>query len=665
MRRFFGIVRTIEAEAGWFVLTILRTLAIFFSFAMVYFVASTVVEVIPAFSRAFRRLGSSGSGGFAKVGTSFGLTGLLGWTLGKIFVFSSGGVLGLRVGLGEVLLPRWEPREKKVLVLRGVVDATVLQGRPGLAAYVSLEIPHEETSETTELVVRCLDHEGNYLPATRGAFRGAGGEFLVRRSWNRPPEETQGAAEIVVFVPLRALQWGAAAELKGALEVLVFHAGKYQSETKIPVSVFKSDPRFEGLVEDLPKLAPAASVVVQPIEGVTCPVCGDELDRRKVEPVSCVACDTPHHRECWDFMGQCSVFACEGDTARAFGDASAAAQSLAVSNSSRSEVTTRRSVRRVSTAFPFPKAIQKKSPLGLQYVSVPRASYSIWEFRPITLLYTASLAVLPFAFLILVALFSLKLLGAIAVFLASFALALPAGFMELLVLPGKLARPALARAFPARDRRDFSHFLRLRRVEQDGSLPTGGVSISGMFLVQGLYHHRIDVGLRLRSLTGEYIASARTDFSGVYGEIWATQRSEPLEEEQAHALEFRLSIPGDAMAGDLPKIRQIAYEVLIFCEGEVLSEADGRAAFQEAPTQAGRKTTESGFSEGPPGWIRPVRFPESDKELPAWDSKNPCPLCNDRIGSMRVRCQACRRASHPGCWDFRGVCSSCGSPNCE
>jgi len=38
-----------------------------------------------------------------------------------------------------------------------------------------------------------------------------------------------------------------------------------------------------------------------------CPVCsGDVVDRR----VECRRCHTPHHRECWDYTGTCSVFAC-------------------------------------------------------------------------------------------------------------------------------------------------------------------------------------------------------------------------------------------------------------------------------------------------------------------------------------------------------------------
>jgi len=38
-----------------------------------------------------------------------------------------------------------------------------------------------------------------------------------------------------------------------------------------------------------------------------CPVCAGEVIDRRVE---CRRCHTPHHRECWDYTGTCSVFAC-------------------------------------------------------------------------------------------------------------------------------------------------------------------------------------------------------------------------------------------------------------------------------------------------------------------------------------------------------------------
>lgn len=38
-----------------------------------------------------------------------------------------------------------------------------------------------------------------------------------------------------------------------------------------------------------------------------CPVCGSALRR---DVVKCAGCRTPHHRECWEYAGECSTYAC-------------------------------------------------------------------------------------------------------------------------------------------------------------------------------------------------------------------------------------------------------------------------------------------------------------------------------------------------------------------
>jgi hypothetical protein len=44
-----------------------------------------------------------------------------------------------------------------------------------------------------------------------------------------------------------------------------------------------------------------------------CKVCGDPIgDAPKVQ---CATCRTPHHRDCWEFVGGCSIFGCKGKSA--------------------------------------------------------------------------------------------------------------------------------------------------------------------------------------------------------------------------------------------------------------------------------------------------------------------------------------------------------------
>lgn len=45
-----------------------------------------------------------------------------------------------------------------------------------------------------------------------------------------------------------------------------------------------------------------------------CKVCGEPIDGGPV--VVCDACGTPHHRECWEYVGRCSIYGCGCKEAR-------------------------------------------------------------------------------------------------------------------------------------------------------------------------------------------------------------------------------------------------------------------------------------------------------------------------------------------------------------
>ena len=47
---------------------------------------------------------------------------------------------------------------------------------------------------------------------------------------------------------------------------------------------------------------------MESVRGSACPVCGQVV----VQGVTCPACRTPHHEDCWTYWGGCAVFACEG-----------------------------------------------------------------------------------------------------------------------------------------------------------------------------------------------------------------------------------------------------------------------------------------------------------------------------------------------------------------
>jgi hypothetical protein len=60
---------------------------------------------------------------------------------------------------------------------------------------------------------------------------------------------------------------------------------------------------------------PTADITLEEVivrSGAECPVCGTAMT---VGTVRCEACRTPHHAECWKYMGRCSTYACKGTRA--------------------------------------------------------------------------------------------------------------------------------------------------------------------------------------------------------------------------------------------------------------------------------------------------------------------------------------------------------------
>jgi len=45
------------------------------------------------------------------------------------------------------------------------------------------------------------------------------------------------------------------------------------------------------------------------VSSIRCPVCASPVGDADVHV--CPRCDTPHHRECWDYVGGCALFGCE------------------------------------------------------------------------------------------------------------------------------------------------------------------------------------------------------------------------------------------------------------------------------------------------------------------------------------------------------------------
>lgn len=76
---------------------------------------------------------------------------------------------------------------------------------------------------------------------------------------------------------------------------------------------------LEHKLGELPSIEFLASPAVADTVG-NCQVCGDPVAEDRV---SCRNCRTPHHRECWEYLGGCSTFACGTRHYDAHGSASA------------------------------------------------------------------------------------------------------------------------------------------------------------------------------------------------------------------------------------------------------------------------------------------------------------------------------------------------------
>lgn len=95
---------------------------------------------------------------------------------------------------------------------------------------------------------------------------------------------------------------------------LVVSTAGYRGELRIGVYL-KSEDQIRGFLECAVLLAARLAgddegvrilEVAEMAEGL-CQVCGQPLGSG---PVRCRKCRTPHHRECWSYMGACSTFAC-------------------------------------------------------------------------------------------------------------------------------------------------------------------------------------------------------------------------------------------------------------------------------------------------------------------------------------------------------------------
>jgi Prokaryotic RING finger family 1 len=90
-----------------------------------------------------------------------------------------------------------------------------------------------------------------------------------------------------------------------------------QSTEGLSWAVQKALILHDGLIEGVSRrVTQGIAIVDQPTtpdedEGPPiCKVCGEPIAAGAV--IVCAACNTPHHRDCWEYVGTCSIYGCNG-----------------------------------------------------------------------------------------------------------------------------------------------------------------------------------------------------------------------------------------------------------------------------------------------------------------------------------------------------------------
>lgn len=203
-------------------------------------------------------------------------------------------------------------------------DITRLRGRRGLLVHVSF-LAHGFVGRRIEVVVRLRGPDGHYLRATLRNYRGQYGELRARHRTEPVKHGVAAYRNLWIFTPMRALALPPGTEdCRLTAEILLSADGVVHTEHDLPI-------HFRPLPEDYPHQLPTRGTTALPeaptpgdddaegaieilstaqAEETTCGVCGDQLEADLT--TSCKVCGTTLHSQCWEYLGGCTTYACEG-----------------------------------------------------------------------------------------------------------------------------------------------------------------------------------------------------------------------------------------------------------------------------------------------------------------------------------------------------------------
>ncbi len=200
-------------------------------------------------------------------------------------------------------------------------EITRHRDRRGLLVHVSF-LAHGFVGRRLEVVVRFRGPDGYYLRSTLRNYRGDLGELRARHLTDPVKHGLAAFRNLWLFLPMRSLALPAGVEeVRLTAEILLCCDGVVHTEHDLPIE-------FRPLAEDFPHQLPAGPaagilvdatpvsseelMIVGPVpagEAAACGTCGDPLS---VDVVRCTLCDSAQHRECWEYVGGCTTYACEG-----------------------------------------------------------------------------------------------------------------------------------------------------------------------------------------------------------------------------------------------------------------------------------------------------------------------------------------------------------------
>ncbi len=199
------------------------------------------------------------------------------------------------------------------------------RGRRGLFLEYSLRTK-DLVGHRLACVIRFQDRNGQPLRGTLPAYRGTQNEAQIRYRTEPIRHQESGFPKVWLFLPLRALPIPKEADTFFLFVETLFyseHEGasspKEADTSKAPLPVPIRTPSVEILTPFSFELAPqdppqeaVLSLEFTPSndEARTCGACAFPLSHSPTR--QCAWCEVALHIDCWEFVGGCTTYACEG-----------------------------------------------------------------------------------------------------------------------------------------------------------------------------------------------------------------------------------------------------------------------------------------------------------------------------------------------------------------